>query len=100
MPARDIHHDSLRRALTKQGWEVTHDPFHMQWGERNFFADLGVEHLLAATQGGDRIAVEVKTFGGPSVIADLQQAIGQFIIDREVLRRVDPERRLADHRIH
>ncbi len=26
MPARDIYHDTVRNALEKDGWTITHDP--------------------------------------------------------------------------
>jgi len=49
---------------------------------------------LAAEQGNQRIAVKVKGFTGPSVIADVQQAIGQYLLYRSILARNDPDRSL------
>ena len=56
--------------------------------------DLGAEKLIAAERGADRIAVEIKSFIGASDMEDLYQAIGQFILYRKALSRVDPERTL------
>jgi hypothetical protein len=94
MPARDAFHNTVKQALIKDGWTVTHDPLRLVWGKREFFVDLGAERLLAAEKGGDRIAVEVKSFLGPSDMRELETAIGQFIIYESVLRRVAPERKL------
>ncbi|GAB4470493.1 MAG: hypothetical protein OHK0029_43350 [Armatimonadaceae bacterium] len=38
--------------------------------------------------------MEIKTFGGASEINDLHQAVGQFIVYRNVLQEVEPEREL------
>jgi XisH protein len=53
---------------------------------------LGAEQLLAAEKGGRRIAVEIKSFLGDSVIEDLENAIGQFAVYRAVLAEIDPDR--------
>lgn len=39
--------------------------------------------------------MEIKTFGGASDVADLEQATGQFMVYRSLLRRLDPERSLV-----
>jgi len=58
------------------------------------FVDLGAERLIAATKGAQKIAVEIKTFMGRSDIADLEQAVGQFVIYQALLRKVEPDRTL------
>lgn len=64
------------------------------------FVDLGAERLLAAERqaGADgekeRIAVEVKTFAGRSTVADLEQALGQYLIYKALLDAEEPERTL------
>nr|WP_322745304.1 element excision factor XisH family protein [Nostoc sp. LEGE 12447] len=32
MSARDRFHELVRTALEKEGWIITHDPYHMIWG--------------------------------------------------------------------
>lgn len=59
MPARDIYHQQVREALTKDGWAITHDPLRLSWGRKDVYVDLGAERLLAAEKGTQRIAVEV-----------------------------------------
>jgi hypothetical protein len=71
MPARDVYHHSLKSALIKDGWTITHDPYTLTFGQRNVFVDLGAERVLAAERGREKIAVEVKSFLGASDIGDL-----------------------------
>jgi hypothetical protein len=94
MPARDAIHDAVKAALIKGGWTITHDPYSFQFGDRDLYADLGAERALGAEKGDERIAVEVKSFVGPSPVHDLENAIGQFILYQLLLKQSDPERRL------
>lgn len=94
MPARDIFHNAARNALIKDGWTITADPLHLRYADTDLYVDLAAEQILAAEKDARRIAVEVKSFGGASDMADLHQAVGQFVVYREVLAASDPERRL------
>lgn len=94
MPARDTYHDAVRTALIRDGWTITHDPFTISFGNSDVYADLGAERPLAAERGGERIAVEVKSFLGPSGLRDFELALGQFLLYRSLLERVEPGRRL------
>lgn len=84
MPAKDIHH-IVKNALTKQQWTITHDPLRLQWGAKDMYVDLGAEQLLAADKAGHKIAVEIKSFIGPSRVADPEQALGQYTLYQDVL---------------
>ena len=33
MPVKDIYQDTVKRALQKDGWIITHDPFPLQIGQ-------------------------------------------------------------------
>jgi hypothetical protein len=68
MPARDIYHDVVKKALIKDGWTITHDPLRLQWGAKDIYVDLGAEQLLAAEKTGWKIAVEIKSFTGPAEV--------------------------------
>lgn len=92
MPARDLYHTAVRNALIKDGWTITHDPYTLSYGQTDVFIDLGAEKLIAAEKEGRRIAVEVKTFLGPSDIRNLEVAVGQYVFYRSLLNRIDPER--------
>ena len=58
------------------------------------YVDLGAEKLLLAIKEEQKIAVEVKTFGGASSIADAQQSLGQYFIYRSVMKRLEPDQKL------
>ena len=95
MPALDRYHHAVRNALIKDGWTITADPLQLSVGQRTLAVDLGAERLLiGAERGTERIAVEVKTFGGASPVADLQQTVGQFLMYRSILAQSDPQREL------
>lgn len=92
MPARDLDHEHVRRALVNDGWTITHDPLRLRWGVRDLYVDLGAEGLLAAQKGAQKIAVEIKSFAGPSMVDDLEKAIGQFTVYHDVLETTEPDR--------
>jgi XisH protein len=94
MPARDKYHDQFKAALVKDGWIVTHDPLRLEYGGRRMYVDLGAEEVIGAEKGGRKIAVEVKSFLGPSEINDLEGALGQFILYRRIIAKTEPDRRL------
>ncbi len=94
MPARDLYHDTVKNALVKDGWTITHDPFKLPVGIRDSFVDLGAQKLVAAEKGPRKIAVEIKSFLSPSLLQDLETALGQFTLYRAFLRREDPDRTL------
>jgi hypothetical protein len=73
MPRVDILHDTVKQALTKDGWIITHDPFTVTFGLRQAFVDLGAEKLIAAEKANQKIAVEVKSFVGVSTLTDLER---------------------------
>jgi hypothetical protein len=64
--ARDRFHGAVRRALEKDGWLVTADPYIVRFDRTTVEIDLAAEQLLAAERAGQKIAVEVKSFLGPS----------------------------------
>ena len=94
MPAYDRFHTAVRNALIKDGWTITDDPLTLRIGERKLFVDLGAEQMIGAEKETRKIAVEVKTFAGLSEITDLHEALGQFVLYREVLAEHQPEREL------
>ena len=94
MPAKDIFHDTLKLALQKDGWTITHDPLTLEIGLRQVYADLGAEKIIAARKDSREIAIEVKTFAGASNITEFHLAVGQFLNYRSILRRQQPGRTL------
>jgi hypothetical protein len=94
MPVRDYLHDAVRAALVRDGWTITDDPLRLKVPGRNLYVDLGAERVLAAERGSIAIAVEVKSFLGPSDVSDLEDPIGQYVLYDLVLRRVQPHRQM------
>ncbi|PZU96382.1 MAG: fatty-acid synthase [Pseudanabaena sp.] len=94
MSARDIYHNTVKTALEKDGWKITHDPFPLQIGKKRLSADLGAERLISAEKGLQKIVVEVKSFVGQSDVKDLEQALGQYVLYRQILNDTGIEREL------
>jgi len=94
MAAKDIYHDHVRKALENDGWTITDDPYGLKWGRATLQIDLGAERLIAAEKGNQKIAVEIKSFIGRSKIDDLEDALGQLMVYRHLLRKQEPERLL------
>jgi hypothetical protein len=92
MARRDIYHYTVKRALQKDGWTITHDPFPLQIGNKRLSADLGAERLISAEKETQKIVVEVKSFVGQSDVKDLEQALGQYVLYRQVLNEMGIDR--------
>ena len=94
MSKRDRYHYEAKRALEKDGWTITHDPFRLQISGRNLAIDLGAERLISAEKGHQKIVVEIKSFLGRSDVRDLEEAIGQYVVYGRALRLLGIEREL------
>lgn len=100
MPQRDETHQLVREALTKDGWQITDDPYVISYGERFLFVDLGassspvVSQFIGAQRRDQKIAVEIKEFRGKSAVNNLEQAIGQYVLYQLLLKQVDPKRKV------
>lgn len=92
MAKRDFYHDTVKRALQKDGWTITHDPYTLQRRRKNLYADLGAERLISAEKSLKKIVVEVKSFLGESDVKDLEQALGQYVLYRQLLDDIEPQR--------
>lgn len=92
--AKDIYHYNVRTALEKDGWTITDDPLTLQFGSRSVFVDLGAKKLLAAEREGQRIAVEIKSFVGKSLVRDWENAIGQYSLYLKILSKRESDRAL------
>ena len=93
MSAKDVFHEVVKKALQKDGWQITHDPLSISVGGVNLSIDLAAEKLIAAEKEGEKIAVEIKSFlERSSAISEFHTALGQFINYRGALRRRQPDR--------
>ncbi len=104
MPQRDTIHNLVKQAIIKDGWVITNDPYVISYGERFLFVDLGAAQVdgwqqvqgqfIGAERKNQHIAVEIKQFRNQSAIADLEQAMGQYVLYRLLLAQVDPQREI------
>lgn len=94
MSAKDIFHETVKKALQKEQWVITADPLKFKYGNVNFQIDLGAERVLAAERQGEKIAVEIKSFLNPSAVTDFYAALGQFLSYRLALEVAEPNRLL------
>jgi len=92
--SKDFYHDQVRRALEKDGWEITDDPYILESGKIKYRVDLGAEKLLAAQKGKEKILVEIKSFVGASDTNEFHRAVGQYVDYIVILEDVEPDRLL------
>lgn len=92
MAARDAYHNTVKVALQKDGWVITHDPLLLELSSGRLEIDLGAENLVAAQRDGSQIAVEIKSFLAPSLTSEFHSALGQFLNYRVALKLKEPER--------
>lgn len=92
MAARDVYHNTVKVALQKEGWQITHDPLVVGLSSGHLEIDLGAEQLIAAQKENTQIAVEVKSFLSPSTTSEFHMALGQFLNYRVALKVKDPNR--------
>ncbi|MCP4110140.1 MAG: hypothetical protein GY749_32230 [Desulfobacteraceae bacterium] len=93
MSRRDTYHYTVKDALIREGWTITHDPYTFDT-EPQLSTDIGAERTIAAKKGDEKIAVEIKSFLNVSQVVDLERAIGQYILYEKLLLRQEPEREL------
>jgi len=94
MARKDYYHDSVRKALEKDGWKITDDPLLVPAGKRELKIDLGAEPLIAAERNNEKIAVEIKSFLNLSHLHDFYEALGQFKFYWHALQKFEVSRKL------
>ena len=78
--------------LRRDGWEITHDPFEMTVDFVDYEVDLGAKGLIGASKVGQKIAVEIKSFVGRSIISEFHRMVGQFNDYYVALEEFEPNR--------
>jgi hypothetical protein len=87
MARKDKYHQAVRRALVKDGWRITKDPYAVPTKDIDFFIDLGAEReVIGVEKDGEEIAVEIKSLLG-SYFYDFYQALGQYLIYRLAMNK-------------
>ncbi|MCX6048510.1 MAG: element excision factor XisH family protein [Chloroflexi bacterium] len=89
--ANDTIHDAIVQALKHDGWHILREHFSVRYEELEIRVDIVAERPAAvlAEKDGHRILVKIKTFGGRSFIKDLQNAVGQYTIYKNILALAD-----------
>jgi hypothetical protein len=88
MPAKDLFHDVVLQALTRDGWRIVREQVSFIIAQRQVIIDI------QATRGGDSgvILVEVKGFGrSKSMIEELASATGRYLLYRLVMDEAGAE---------
>lgn len=91
MPAKDIYHDAVKNALIKDGWLIIADPYIIKYEDAELYADLAAEKPIAAERQGQKVVVEIKSFVGKSQMYDFHNALGQYIVYRNLIKLTEPE---------
>ena len=91
MPAKDTYHNAVKNALIKDGWTITADPYPLEYEDVELYPDLAVEKLISENQKQRKIIVEIKSFISPSLIKDFQNALGQYILYRDLIKLAQDE---------
>lgn len=87
-----LYHDTVKTALEKDGWKITNEQLKLTVGNRSVYVDLGAEKLFTAEKEGRIIAVEIKSFVSPSLVRDLEEALGQYVLYSSILSELAPQR--------
>lgn len=84
------HYSTVKDALIKDGWTMTDHWLRLQRG-KELYIDLSGEQFLTAQKENRKIAVVVKDFNGYSDIVDLQNALGQYFLYRNIFEETAPD---------
>jgi hypothetical protein len=90
--AKDFFYDIFKEILLSSGWKITHDPYQVRVGSIGYEIDFGAEKLIGAEKDDKKIAIELKSFVGPSNINEFHKAVGQFNDYFVILEILDPSR--------
>lgn len=91
--AKDVFHQQVKKALIKDGWIITHDPFPIRISEAiKLQIDLAAENAIAAERNTDKIAVEIKSFIADSDISEFHTALGQYLNYCQALEEQEADR--------
>ncbi|MCC5644587.1 XisH family protein [Nostoc sp. CHAB 5824] len=91
--AKDVFHQQVKKALIKDGWIITHDPFTIRISEAiKLQIDLAAENSIAAERNTEKIAVEIKSFIADSDISEFHTALGQYLNYCQALEEQEADR--------
>lgn len=94
MPRKDAYHDIVKAALVKDGWQITDDPFLIDYRGTLLFADLGAEKATGFHHRRNKISIEVKVLSEPARFAKFECAVGQYVVYRRLMVSLQLQRDL------
>ncbi|MFP4222179.1 MAG: XisH family protein [Phormidium sp.] len=89
MPSKDLYHDTVKAALVREGWRILAENYALTLGGDRLYVDLAAEKPLALERDNEKILVEVKSFLAKSFFFELERAVGQYVIYRDILEERD-----------
>ena len=86
MPAKDHHHDIVKRALIKDGWRIVREQVFVRYEDRHIWLDIQAERT-----SDEKIALfEVKGFEDVSSPVNVfESALGQYMLYRAILEALN-----------
>ncbi|MEH1918184.1 XisH family protein [Nostoc sp.] len=91
--AKNVFHLQVKKALIKDGWIITHDPFTIRVSEAiKLQIDLAAENAIAAERNTEKIAVEIKSFIADSDISEFHTALGQYLNYSQAIEEKEADR--------
>ena len=95
MPPKAFYHDKVIAALEADGWAITDDPLTLAFDGENRYPDPDqAREVIAARKKTSGIVVINKSFLGASLLRDLEEALGQYVIVRHLLEYRNDDRQL------
>jgi hypothetical protein len=85
LPALDHYHNTVKRALVKDGWRITDDPYTVAVPGRFLYIDLRAEKASARLS----ILIEIKGFEGQAKVEALALAVGKYTLYQTALKIAD-----------
>ncbi len=85
MPTLDYYHDTVKRALVKDGWRITNDPFTVAVPGRFLYIDLRAEKASERLS----ILIEIKGFESTTKVEALALAVGKYTLYQTALEIAD-----------
>jgi hypothetical protein len=82
VPAKDHNHDTVKRALIRDGWTIDGEQVAFIGSERQIVIDFQI-----SKEGHGIVLIEVKGFQ-PSMVESLANAIGKTLIYRYILNEL------------
>jgi hypothetical protein len=92
MPIPDLYHDTVRDALRKDGWRLTHTALQLKARAESGAGELWEGPWLIAAKDERKVAVVVRGFVGRSTLADITHTWEQLGLSRPRLHAMDADR--------